>query len=461
VRFTTAPTGWGLPGLIVLAGVAAFAQDARPAPAETLSSAVEARIAEAETAGCVAVSLVAETTQYKFACTPGAGPASFDEHSIFEIGSISKGFTGLILADMVRKGEVSLDDPASKYARPGAKLPARGDQPITLRDLVTQTSGLPRMPPDFKPGNLRNPYLDFTEDKLYEALAKVEIAAGKPPYEYSNFGFMWLSDLLCRRAGKSYEALVRERVLEPLGMKETTIMPDDEQRKRFVRGHNLAYDPVAHWDFAPNLGGVGAIRSSLADMSILARALARRSDTPLKDDIALALQPQRPAGPKNMTGYAWITYDRGNAPIHWHNGGTGGFMSMIAVNPATRTAAVVLVDSNTSFDDLALHLVDPQLGLKKRRVGLPTDAAALGQYVGHYDLAATFAIEVFVQGAKLMAQGTSQHAFEVLREGPDVFFYTIVPAKLRFSRGADGVVDGVTLEQGGRELKGKRAAPKR
>ena len=403
--------------------------------------------------------LVAETTQIKVGCTQGAGPASFDEHSIFEIGSITKGFTGLVLADMVRRGEVSLDDPASKYARPGAKLPMRDGKPITLRDLVTQTSGLPRMPPGMRPANPRNPYVDFTEDRLYETLAKLEIPPDAPKYEYSNLGYMWLSDLLARAAGKSYEALVTERVLQPLGMKDTTITISEAQRRRLVQGHNTVYHATAYWDFAQNLGGVGAIRSTLSDMLILARALAGRSDTPLKETIALALVPMRPAGPKNATGFAWLTYDRGDAPIHWHNGGTGGFSSMIAVNPKTRTAAVVLVDSNTSFDDLGLHLADPALPMKAKRVALATDVATLQRYPGRYELVPGFALDVYVEGEKLMVQATAQRAFEVFREGDDVFFYRVIPAKLRFSRSPAGEVDGVTLEQGGRELKGKRGPP--
>jgi CubicO group peptidase (beta-lactamase class C family) len=431
-----------------------------PAFPARLSDTVAARLEQAETAACVAAGVVGETTEVATGCTPGAGPASFDAHSFFEIGSISKGFTGLILADMVRKGEVSLDDPASKYARAGAKLPLRAGRPITLRDLVTQTSGLPRMPPIFKPADPRNPYADFNEDKLYDALARTPDAPD-PKYEYSNFGFMWLSDMLARRAGKTYEALLSERVLVPLGMKETGITLTDAQRRRFVQGHDATYAPTAHWDFAPNVGGVGAIRSTLSDMLILARALAGREDTPLKDTIALALQPMRPAGPKNETGFAWITYDRGGAPIRWHNGGTGGFASMIAINPSTHTAAVVLSDAQTAFDDLGLHLADPALPMKQKRVGLPTDDATLAQYAGHYELAPSFAIDVFVDDHKLMAQASAQRAFEVRREAADVFFYYVVPAKLRFSRGADGEVDGVTLEQGGRSLKGKRAPSKR
>jgi CubicO group peptidase (beta-lactamase class C family) len=443
---------------LALACAPALAEEPRGTP--DLARIVEARLAESETPACIAVGLVAETTQVKFGCTEGAGPVALDEHSIFEIGSITKGFTGLLLADMVGRHEVSLDDAASKYARRGAKLPTRGGKAITLRDLVTHTSGLPRLPPNMKPANPRNPYADFDEDRLYEALAATEIADdggryGK--YEYSNFGFMWLTDLLARRAGKPYDELLRERILDPLGMQETAIALDAEQARRFVAGHAGGYAPMNAWEFPTNVAGVGGLRSSLADMLKLARALAGREDTPLRETIARALAPLRPSYFLTSTGYAWVTYQAPDVRIHRHNGGTGGFRSMLAVNPATRAGAVVLVDSDTSFDDLALHLVDPASPLTKKRLALATDVETLRQYAGRYELRPAFAIEVFLEGERLMAQATGQRAFPVFREAPDYFYYTVVPAKLRFARDADGIVDGVTLEQGGRSLTGKRA----
>jgi CubicO group peptidase (beta-lactamase class C family) len=430
------------------------------AVAVALSAVVENRLAESETPGCIAVALVAEKTETAFGCTPGiTPPAAIDEHSLFEIGSITKGFTGLILADMVRKGEISLDDPVTKYSRPGAKLPA-GAESITLRDVVTQTSGLPRMPPVFKPANPRDPYADFTADSLYEALAATELKE-RGKYEYSNFGFMWLSEMLARKAGKSYEALLKERVLDPMGMKDTAITLSADQEKRFVAGHGPDYHPAAHWHNGKNLEGVGALRVSLADMIKLAEAFAGRRDTPLKETIALAVKPMRDGEGTNSTGYAWGVSKR-EAGVIWHGGGTGGFTSMIAVNPGTRTAAVVLVDSTTLFNDLPAHLVEPTLPLRKKRLGLATDIETLKQYVGRYEFTPQFAMEIFVDGARLMRQGTDQSAFEILREGPDTFFSYLNPTRLRFSRGANREVDGLTLEQlGGRELKGKRSASTR
>jgi CubicO group peptidase (beta-lactamase class C family) len=178
------------------------------------------------------------------------------------------------------------------------------------------------LPPGFLPRSLanRNPYAGFDADALYAALEHTDIQNGNGRYEYSNFGFMWLSEILARRGGKPFEVLLEERILDPLGMRDTAITLSPEQRDRFVAGHDAAYREVPHWEFARDMGGAGALRSSLRDMLKLASAI----------------------------------------------GETGGFHSTIAVNRDTRKAAVVLVDAAVNFDDLAIHLVDPDIPLASK-----------------------------------------------------------------------------------------------
>jgi len=422
-----------------------------------LDDIVRARLAASDSPACIAVGLVGDTIEEAFACASGAAPVP-SRDTIFEIGSITKGFTGLLLADMVRKGEVALDDRASKYSRAGAKLPAFDSREITLRDLVTQTSSLPRLPPGFAPSNARNPYAGFDADALYAALARTTLTRpiGQKP-EYSNLGFMWLSEMLARRAGKPYEALLKERVLDPLGMADTGITLSESQRARAATPHAAGYQPTPLWDVPGDLGGVGALRSCLADMLKLAAALAGRRDTPLKETIALALEPMRPAEmPGNATGYAWVTLERPGVRVYWHNGGTGGSHAMIAVNPRTRTAAVVLVDSTDSFDDLAFHLVEPSLPLKRPHAALPIDPATRDQYVGTYQVTPNFRIQVFVEGERMMTRATGQQAIEIAREGPDTFFLRGVEARLVFHRKDGGAIDSVTIQQGGRETPATR-----
>jgi D-alanyl-D-alanine-carboxypeptidase/D-alanyl-D-alanine-endopeptidase len=443
---------------IICAGVLCCVIPAVFAADSSFDSVVRERIAASATPACIAVALVGETTNEALACTEGISPVPFDRHSAFEIGSITKGFTGLLLADMVLKGEVSLDDPASKYSRPGAKLPTYEGRDITLRDLVTQTSGLPGFPPGFVPKNMRNPFADLDADALYAALARTEIKRpiGKTP-EYSNFGFMWLSEMLARRGGKHLDVLMKERVLDPLGMNDTFFTPSDAQRARMVQPHAAPYEPTPVWDVPLDLAGVGMLRSSLADMEKLASALAGRRDTPLKDAIALALEPLRPAqGGGNFTGFGWVTTSRDGMLIHWHNGGTGGSRSVIAVNPRTKNSAIVLVNSAVSFDDLAMHLVEPKFPLTKKHVRAALDADARGQYVGRYDFGPPNVLEVFVVGDKMMTRMTGQQAIEIAPEGNDSFFTIGVDAALEFKRDAANAIDAVVLHQGGREIRAAR-----
>src|SRR5262249_20556032 len=141
-----------------------------------------------------------------------------DEDTIFEIGSITKVFTGLLLAEMVERGLVKLDDPIQKY------LPVPVPQEITLLHLATHTSGLPCDPPGWKPRNNNNPFADYGTKELYAFLSswRLEREIGTR-YSYSNLGMGLLGHLLSLRVNMSFEDLVTRRICDPLGMDDTRI----------------------------------------------------------------------------------------------------------------------------------------------------------------------------------------------------------------------------------------------
>ena len=180
----------------------------------------------------------------------GDSGSEADGKSVFEIGSITKTFTALLLADMVKRGEVRLEDPVSKYLPKSVKALSRGGKEITLLDLASQSSGLPRMPDNFAPADPDNPYADYTVKRMYDFLNGYtltrDIGEG---YEYSNLGFALLGQALSLRAGKGYEALVRERILAPLGMGETGIGLAPEMKTHLAAGHNQMLQPVKNWDY--------------------------------------------------------------------------------------------------------------------------------------------------------------------------------------------------------------------
>ena len=407
---------------------------------------------------CVAVGTVAAVTRVAFGCTPDAGPVRFDRDSLFEIGSVSKAFAGVLLADMIQRGEIALSDPVAKHARAGAKLPRRGTREMTIGDLLTHISGLPRLPPGFQPRDMSNPYADFNEDALYAALERTQLTreVGEAQ-EYSNFGFMWLADLMGRRAGKRYDELLRERVLLPLGMQSTMVRVPAEHTARLVQGHGQLRKPVPGWDLAPELSAVGGLRSSLLDMLRFAEAASGRRDSPLKEAFALSFTPLKPAARgSTAAAFGWVLNERGTGRVFWHNGGTGGFRAMLAVNPDTKAAAVVLVDGAEPLDDLALHLVDSTVPMKVRRQVMAMTPHALDEYSGSYELAPQFVLRVWREGGRMITQATGQGAIEIFPEEKDRFFLKVIEAQITFKRDAQGKVESLVLHQGGRDIPGRK-----
>ncbi|UJP05358.1 MAG: beta-lactamase family protein [Nitrosomonas sp.] len=133
-------------------------------------------------------------------------PRFVDGNTIFEIGSVTKVFTALLLADMVQHAEVALTDPIAKYLPEEVVVPQRGDKVITLVDLATHMSGLPRMPDHFAPVNPDNPYADYSVEQLYQFLSNHQLTRDiGTQWEYSNLGYGILGHILARRAGTDYE----------------------------------------------------------------------------------------------------------------------------------------------------------------------------------------------------------------------------------------------------------------
>jgi CubicO group peptidase (beta-lactamase class C family) len=286
--------------------------------------------------------------------------------TVFEIGSMTKVFTSLLLMDMVRRGEVRLDDPVSKYLPATVKIPERNGRKITLADLSTQSSGLPRMPTNFTPKDPTNPYADYSVQQMYDFLSGYELTRDiGSQYEYSNLGVGLLGHALSLRAGKSYEDLVRTRICDPLGMKDTRIMLTDSMKSRLAVGHDAKLEPVANWDL-PTFAGAGALRSTTKDMLIFLAANLGYTKTPLAQAMADEVSIRRPTGVPNLEiAYAWHVITKDGNVIIWHNGGTGGYRTFMGFDPKTRVGVVVLSNvSNAGPDDIGRHLINAAFDLK-------------------------------------------------------------------------------------------------
>jgi len=212
-----------------------------PVPDSALNAVLQERVASKRAVGIVLVALEkGKPARVLTAGTTGSSVA-LDGNTVFEIGSVTKVFTTAILADMVQRGEVRLDDPVSKYLPATVRVPSRAGKQITLLDLATQSSGLPRLPTNLKPANMANPYADYSVQQMYEFLSNYELTRDiGSKFEYSNLGVGLLGHILSLRAGKSYEALVTERIVEPLGMHNTRITFTPAMLAHLALGHNDA-----------------------------------------------------------------------------------------------------------------------------------------------------------------------------------------------------------------------------
>jgi CubicO group peptidase (beta-lactamase class C family) len=447
---------------VLLASATAYAQDI---PTDSAIRAIlRPRVDTGRYAG-VAVGLIArDGRQVVSAYGPKAGVTPFDGNTVFEIGSITKTFTAAILADMVTRKEVALDDPVGKLLPPGMKLPERDGKQITLLDLATQTSGLPRLPGNLEITNPQNPYATYTPAQLANFLASYELPrAIGAQYEYSNLGVGLLGMALSYQGRRDYEVLVRERVLRRLAMNDTKIALTPSMRSRLAPGHDESGRPAGLWDL-PTLAGAGALRSTVNDMLKYIRANADSNSKPLGRVLAMTHGERRPAATNMTIGLAWHRLSRPSGrTIVWHNGGTGGYRSFTGYDESTGLGVVVLANSAVSVDDIGMHLLDasfPLAPVPRRRMAITLAPAVLDRYIGDYELAPAFSIAITREGSLLYAQATGQQKFPLLAETDSTFFLTTIDAQVTFTRDAGGAVTGLILHQGGQNTPGRKKPPR-
>lgn len=282
--------------------------------------------------------------------------------SVFEIGSITKVFTSLLLTDMVERGKVRLDEPVAELLPAGVRIlvPQRDGRQITLADLATHTSGLPRMPDSLHSANWANPYADYSEKQLYDFVASYDLPRDPGvKWEYSNLGFGLLGLALARRAGTSYGTLVQERICQPLGMQSTATVTTPSMAQRLATGHSRDLSTVPSWTFTDTMAGAGALRSTANDLLTFLAAAMGRTRSSLTPAFEALLSVQRPTGGRFIEqALGWIVDTRGDREIIRKDGVTGGYASFIGYDPVSDSAVVVLSNSDNSVDDLGMQLLD-------------------------------------------------------------------------------------------------------
>ena len=281
------------------------------------------------------------------------GSAAPDCNTVFEIGSNTKTFTAIILADMHLKANVNLEDNVEIY-HPAEKvtIPTSNGTKINLTHLATHTSGIPSMPGNIEEHqtNPSDPFSSYTVDHMYEFLNTCTLIfpAGSR-HQYSNAGMGLLGLTLALANGTSYEELLKQRLLNPLGMNNTTLFLTDGQRQYLAAGYDGELNPVSTWTATDCLQGAGFIKSTLNDMFIYLEANMGLFDTPLRQAMDLAHEPRVQAPWGEHCGLGWYTtqFEDGQEIIN-HNGATGGYYAYIGFNKSLATGVIVLC--NNKYD---------------------------------------------------------------------------------------------------------------
>ncbi len=401
-------------------------------------------------------------------------PAVPADRVLFEIGSISKVFTGILLADAVVNGKLGLDDTLAE------RLPVRFRHAetgaVTLRELATHTSCLPRLPTNMAGADTSDPYARYDRKALFAYLADAALD-GEPPCkaDYSNLGFGILGVVLEEAYSKPWDELVEEKIAAPLGLHDTVQHLSAEQSKRFALPWDGA-EPAHAWSFQA-MAGAGALRSTLADLSKLADAFLDGAEGPLGaawpvlagDYAEMPMEGGRIGlGLVHARVHARVSAGDHDEEAYWHDGGTGGYRSLLQVRPESGRAFIVLASNAQAAPQawLAAWLdsgldsgpvsrsAAPSGPAERTEIGLSTEV--LDRYVGVYSISKSARFTILRRGDGLVARLTGQPFVPIFPSAEDEFFYKAVDAQLSFHRAAAGKVTGLTLHQNGRDVPASR-----
>jgi CubicO group peptidase (beta-lactamase class C family) len=276
----------------------------------------------------------------------------------FEIGSISKTFTAALLADAVIKGKVKLDDPINKYLPDSIHGLIFESEPVTLQTLSNQSSGIPSLPNNVVLNNetMINPYKDYDEAKLFQFYENFRLVR-KPgtKYEYSNLAVGTLGVILERVNKSSFEQLLFKTICLPLKMHDTKQFLQKEDSSRLAKGYNENGEYASLWDFKA-LAGAGAIRSTAADLVKYTKANLGQAPPMLYKEFQLTHTVTFKSNEATV-GLGWHYIKPGNDLVLFHNGGTGGYRSYLAINLQKKYSVIILSNSAISVDDIGNEIM--------------------------------------------------------------------------------------------------------
>lgn len=291
------------------------------------------------------VVLAVSRAGHRTVVTGGRGPLPGvpRDEARYEIGSASKTFTGLLLAELAHRGHIRPDDPAAVHLNTPA-APHRHRDRITLLHLITHTAGLPRLPRDFYPQACRrwriSPYAHYPADRLLDAFARSRPRrAPGSHWHYSNFGVALLGPALEGATGTPYARLLARHVLDPLGLGSTGLVPQDTDASGHAADGRTVLPPFDPGGFTAS----GGVRAAPGDLLRYLEAHLRPDSTPLGAALDAVQEPLLVRGRHRHTHtLTWIRHPSAYGPVHFHSGGTMGQEAFLGFRPATGTAVVAV-----------------------------------------------------------------------------------------------------------------------
>jgi D-alanyl-D-alanine-carboxypeptidase/D-alanyl-D-alanine-endopeptidase len=419
---------------------------------ETIKTHVKSRIDNSYSVGTVVAFFEnGKETYFTYGYANADKKRAILPKSVFEIGSISKTFTALLLADLVQKKAIRLEDSVEKYLPDSVKIPSFNGRNITFADLATHTSGLPRMPTNIVPKNPENPYIDYGVKELYAFLKTAQLENGMGNYNYSNVGVGLLGHVLTQISGESYEQLLQNVICNPLKMNETSTLNSSSW---LTTGH-VDNKPVSHWDF-DIMAGAGAIRSNAKDLMRYLRAELDLSTGALAGAMKQSQQPLYIVDSTLKMALGWHITATANDEIYWHNGGTGGYRAFAGFSQKSNKAIVILNNSTQSVDDLGMYFFNPSVTIIPSKKPLTLPKQAMQSFVGTYKIEPKLELEITLEDNQLFAKMTGEAIVSVYPETETKLFCREVNATIDFFRNDKGEFDKLILELNGDKMPATR-----
>ncbi len=402
----------------VVRGVLLIAAIAQAPHAAAQSATIDAMLAD-RLAATPGAGIVVGTVDEARTSLITRGKTGIDGDTPFDIGGLAEIFIALALADMMAKGEVDLRDPVAKHL-PGMPVPTRAGKSITLEDLATHRSGLPRLLPGLGRSDL-NRYAAYTPERLTEFLGGYELTRDiGARYERSPLGIGLLAAAIATRTAKPLEAVLQERVIGPLGLTAT---------------HMKA----------------GAMLSTPNDLLKLAGASLAESG-PLAPLFAETQSSRGSAGVRGESlALGWRIREVGTRQILWSGGAAGGQYAFMAIEPGAARGVVVLQTQAVSGDDIGFNVLE-HIGESAK----PVDEAALQAFAGEYEIKRGLRVVIRVAGRKLAAQVGAEPESTLTQDSELRFVFDYAEARITFVRDAQGAAIGLMLHRDGQHVAARR-----